>query len=1267
MKALKFILIILFLQAGLFSSLYAGDIAEGSVPTEINYQGRLEKDNAPITGPVHITFRIYDAVTGGNLEWASSELVVNAIQGIFSASIEPSWSVFATTEDRYLEVQIESDVLSPREPFQSAAFALVSKRLEDGSNISISSMTTTGSVTVNNDIIIGPLGSAYGIHFPDGSIMTSNGIGSANNISALTDAIIISDSNNDGSGNIIFRTGSVTESARITDAGNMGIGNTPAAGRKLDVAGSLYIGNEGIYDRDDTQLNIKQDLIVEGGRITGSNDEYISLGETDDIISFWNTSERMRVYSDGNVGIGLTVPTSMLHVSGDIVSNDGVRGGNVSIGDYAGAWTGLNNEIRSIAASHLLLQQSNTLNVGIGLTAPTEKLHVHGSIKADNGIIASTAAFSGDVAILGVLNANNPLGSNVELSSTVIYGTLQVTGGIASDKGYPAYLTSTQTLSGENTFLGKVTVSNDVVSSARVGAGVIDYDFGAGKYLQIGDNIPSFASDDALAYLVAGSNANSKIHFYRGATEAARFETQSANNIALYAGGVKKMLVDSSNFRIFNTEFFVSATEGSTPAIYVSPTDGNVGMGTTVLDPNWQLTVDGNIRIAGSTSNGIIFADGTTLITAGGGSASALSNNGDVLIRSDADSSGAGDIIINAGSVNGIFVNSGGNIGMGTQSPVSKLNLRGGDLVLGNPYLDAYASNGKEDLIMAGSLIIDGGILQRSASTVYLSALTVSGAVHLSTAASAMTGIGNEAPSYRLDVTDDINASGNIRTGGIARISATGVIGNAGANATWDGITIDVNRGGTGATTLTGVLKGNGTSAVSAMNGTASYNTYWSDANTIEAEQYTNVTRGGTGVGTFASNGILFGNTASAVNVTSAGSQYQVLRAGSGGTPAFGTINLDQSAAITGILPTGNGGTGANLSAVATGGIIYKNAATTMAGTGALTSGGILYGGGTGAISALAVMTNGQLLIGDGSGAPTIKTLTGTTNRVTVSNTAGTITLNAPQDIHTAATPTFAGLDISAGSTVDMNTTGKITNLAEPSANQDAATKSYVDGATGGGKAWGLSGNNIDDSTNFLGTTGAGDDLIFKTVSTTRMTITSAGGVRVAGFGAGFVKSDASGNLSGSNGITLGTDTSGNYAASGSEGGSATSGDSATSFFSSGTIEDDRLSFTLANAVTDGGCTDCILDSMVSNTLTAATATTAGNVSGTVAVANGGTGRATLTSGSFLMGNAANDVNFQAAGLTGSYTVATDTDTASCQSWTFTNGLLTNVAGATCP
>jgi hypothetical protein len=78
-----------------------------------------------------------------------------------------------------------------------------------------------------------------------------------------------------------------------------------------------------------------------------------------------------------------------------------------------------------------------------------------------------------------------------------------------------------------------------------------------------------------------------------------------------------------------------------------------------------------------------------------------------------------------------------------------------------------------------------------------------------------------------------------------------------------------------------------------------------------------------------------------------------------------------------------------------------------------LTSGGILYGNGTGALQATAVLANGQLLIGDGSGVPTIATLSGTTNQVSVANGAGSITLSLPQSIHSGASPTFAGMTLS--------------------------------------------------------------------------------------------------------------------------------------------------------------------------------------------------------------------------------------------------------------
>lgn len=65
-----------------------------------------------------------------------------------------------------------------------------------------------------------------------------------------------------------------------------------------------------------------------------------------------------------------------------------------------------------------------------------------------------------------------------------------------------------------------------------------------------------------------------------------------------------------------------------------------------------------------------------------------------------------------------------------------------------------------------------------------------------------------------------------------------------------------------------------------------------------------------------------------------------------------------------------------------------------------------------GEIASTAQATDGQILIGATGTDPVAATITGTTNRVTVTNAAGSITLTCPQDIHTSASPTFAGLTV---------------------------------------------------------------------------------------------------------------------------------------------------------------------------------------------------------------------------------------------------------------
>ncbi|MBM4251916.1 MAG: hypothetical protein FJ146_08085 [Deltaproteobacteria bacterium] len=71
------------------------------------------------------------------------------------------------------------------------------------------------------------------------------------------------------------------------------------------------------------------------------------------------------------------------------------------------------------------------------------------------------------------------------------------------------------------------------------------------------------------------------------------------------------------------------------------------------------------------------------------------------------------------------------------------------------------------------------------------------------------------------------------------------------------------------------------------------------------------VGNGGTGASSFTNNGVLIGNSSGNLLSTGAGAAYQSLVVPSGGgAPSFGAIDLSQAAAVTGVLPTSVGGTG---------------------------------------------------------------------------------------------------------------------------------------------------------------------------------------------------------------------------------------------------------------------------------------------------------------------------------------------------------------------
>jgi multisubunit Na+/H+ antiporter MnhF subunit len=100
-----------------------------------------------------------------------------------------------------------------------------------------------------------------------------------------------------------------------------------------------------------------------------------------------------------------------------------------------------------------------------------------------------------------------------------------------------------------------------------------------------------------------------------------------------------------------------------------------------------------------------------------------------------------------------------------------------------------------------------------------------------------------------------------------------------------------------------------------------------------------------------------------------------------------------------------------------------------------------------GAIVEAAALTNGQLLIGSSGAAPVAASLTGTTNQVNITTGAGSITIALPQNINTAATPTFASETLTA---VTNQLVLGTTNTTTISSVAPAASRTYTIADAGG-------------------------------------------------------------------------------------------------------------------------------------------------------------------------------------------------------------------------
>ncbi|MDD5067020.1 MAG: phage tail protein [bacterium] len=115
---------------------------QAKIPGLITYQGRLQQGMVPANGNKNILFSIWDSESGGTEIWRSDLQTVHVTNGLFNTYIglttsggfssisNINWDNYDTA---WLQIRVETEILSPRVQFVSAPYALISKTVVSNS------------------------------------------------------------------------------------------------------------------------------------------------------------------------------------------------------------------------------------------------------------------------------------------------------------------------------------------------------------------------------------------------------------------------------------------------------------------------------------------------------------------------------------------------------------------------------------------------------------------------------------------------------------------------------------------------------------------------------------------------------------------------------------------------------------------------------------------------------------------------------------------------------------------------------------------------------------------------------------------------------------------------------------------------------------------------------------------------------------------------------------------------------------------------------
>ena len=446
-----------------------------------------------------------------------------------------------------------------------------------------------------------------------------------------------------------FYTGG-SERMRLDTSGNLGIG-TSSPGVKLDVAGAIRSTNSNVYAGDGSAF------------AWGAASTYVGGSSSTNIMTFvTSSSERMRIDSSGNVGIGTSSPAYKLDVRGVIAGGNGTIIGGISYSTRPEIGAISNHPVGFITNNTTQMLIDTSGNVGIGTSSPAQKLDVVGSGKATSSFAVGDS--SG--------NLSGSMVNESDVSKSITFNADPANVGTNSFMRWNVDGTERMRIdSSGNVGIGTSSPSYklDVVGGIRVNL--------TGQ-AQIWNGATGVYTSYQYNGTTNGDIGTANQTFSGGATGDFGI-TSRAGNLVLGTNTTERMRIDSS---------------------------GNVGIGTS--SPGYKLDV-----ASGDTTNGQAIRIRANATSASGGlqftDSAASTQYGWIKGKSTGLSFFGGN-----NSAGDMFIDASGNVGIGVNNPTAKLQVAGQIRSTGvtGDYAAYFTQAGgaDRDILVAGVSAVSNGL-----------------------------------------------------------------------------------------------------------------------------------------------------------------------------------------------------------------------------------------------------------------------------------------------------------------------------------------------------------------------------------------------------------------------------------------------------------------------------------------------------------------------------------------------------------------------------